>query len=144
MSTISDSMYSPASSCICSASPALMIDPVPVQWLAKVRMLSSATPVTCPQHTVPATPMDGLALGDALRLWLGLMDGDTLALLLIDRDTDGLTEGLTEWLGLTDLLTLGLTEGLTLALLLIEGLTDGDTLGDWLRVGLALGLTLAE
>lgn len=140
-------MYSPAFMLTFSASPAPLIAPVPVQLPVNVFIISSVTPVICPQQTEPTAP-DGDADGDTDTL----TDGDTEAEGDNDGDSEGDTDGLmlgdSDGLTLADGLTLGLIDGLTLGetdaegdkLGDTDGLTDGLTLAD----GLRLGDTLAE
>src|SRR3990172_12616841 len=91
--TTSDTMYSESSSVITSESPDPLIAPVPSQFPANVSTLSSITPVTWPQHTLPeiGTPPDAEALGDA--------DGEAEGLGLSDAEGDSEGLGDSEALG---------------------------------------------
>src|SRR4030065_829265 len=93
--TTSDTMYSESSRVITSESPDPLIAPVPSQFPANVSTLSSITPVTWPQQTLPSmgTPPDAEALGDAE----GDAEGDSDGL----GDSDALGEGLMLAEGLT-------------------------------------------
>src|SRR3990172_6072452 len=93
-------MYSPAFTHSVSASPALLIAPVPVQLSANVLVLSSTTPVTCPQHTDPSSPADGLAEADGLMDGLTDLDGEREG--DSESDTDGEIETETDELGLNE------------------------------------------